>query len=73
MGKPITFFFTENGTNPILFILVRTEADRIGSSSPREFADVGVSLVGASLWRCGAWFLVPLASHQQGRVHSASR
>jgi hypothetical protein len=52
---------------------VRTSADRIGSSSPRQFAEVSFSLVEASSWRCVAWLLVPLASTQHGRVHAARR
>jgi hypothetical protein len=57
----------------ILLISVQTLADRIGSSSPRTCADVSVSLVEASSWRCVAWLLVQLASTQHGRVHSARR
>jgi hypothetical protein len=57
----------------ILFTSVRTSADRIGSSSPRKFAEVSFSLVDASSWRCVAWLLVQLASTQHGRVHSARR
>src|SRR6201988_4517499 len=52
---------------------VRTSADRIGSSSPRTCVDVSCSLVVPSSWHGVAWWLVPLASTQQGRVHAARR
>jgi hypothetical protein len=68
-------FFTLPVANRVVILLtsVRTEADRVGSSSARTSSDVSVSLAEASSWRCVAWWLVPLASTTQGRVHATRR